>query len=111
MGKLFEETSLRGMVLSLGMVGSASSSLERRSRSSRRQAWVRAPEMSEGSPLRVRVSWSKDSEQDAVVRVRRSDWERVTERDELVGRLSLVSRLPQYLRLSVSPCFELRNVV
>jgi hypothetical protein len=31
------------------------------------------------------------------VRVRRSDCERVTEREELVGRLSLASRLPQYL--------------
>lgn len=31
------------------------------------------------------------------MRVRRSDCERVTEREELVGRLSLASRLPQYL--------------
>lgn len=31
------------------------------------------------------------------MRVRRSDCERVTERDELVGRLSFASRLPQYL--------------
>lgn len=37
--------------------------------------------------------------QEAVVWVRRSSWERVTERDELVGRFSLVSRLPQYLPL------------
>lgn len=29
--------------------------------------------------------------------VRRSAWERVTERDELVGRLSVGSRFPQYL--------------
>lgn len=36
-------------------------------------------------------------EQEAVVCVRRSDWARVTERDELVGRLSLGSRFPQYL--------------
>ena len=28
---------------------------------------------------------------------RRSDWERVTERDEFVGRFKLGSRLPQYL--------------
>jgi len=34
---------------------------------------------------------------EAVVCVRRSSCERVTERDELVGRFSLVSRLPQYL--------------
>ena len=36
-------------------------------------------------------------EQEAVVRVRRSACERVTERELLVGRLSLGSRLPQYL--------------
>ena len=36
-------------------------------------------------------------EQEAVVWVRRSSWERVTLREELVGRLSLGSRLPQYL--------------
>ncbi len=35
-------------------------------------------------------------EQEAVVCVRRSDWERVTEREELVGRLSFGSRFPQY---------------
>ena len=29
--------------------------------------------------------------------VRRSDWERVTLREELVGRLRVESRLPQYL--------------
>ena len=40
---------------------------------------------------------SKVEEHEAVVCARRSDWERVTEREELVGRLSLGSRLPQYL--------------
>lgn len=39
----------------------------------------------------------KEEEAEAVVRVRRSAWERVTEMEELVGRLSLGSRLPQYL--------------
>lgn len=39
----------------------------------------------------------KALEQAAEVWVRRSDWESVTEREEFVGRLSLVSRLPQYL--------------
>lgn len=34
--------------------------------------------------------------------VRRSDWERVTEREELVGRLRVASRLPQYLEGAVS---------
>jgi hypothetical protein len=36
-------------------------------------------------------------EQDAVVCVRRSSCERVTLREELVGRLSFGSRFPQYL--------------
>jgi len=43
------------------------------------------------------------------VSVRRSDWERVTEREELVGRLSLVSRLPQYLVRFVSLGRSLRK--
>lgn len=34
-----------------------------------------------------------------MVWVRRSAWERVTERDELVGRLRVGSRFPQYLIL------------
>lgn len=38
-------------------------------------------------------------EHEAVVWVRRSDWERVTEREELVGRLRAGSRFPQYLKL------------
>ena len=42
-----------------------------------------------------------DFEHEAVVWVLRSDWERVTEREELVGRFSLGSRLPQYLGQSV----------
>jgi hypothetical protein len=46
-------------------------------------------------------------EQEAVVRVRRDFWERVTEREELVGRLRVVSRLPQYLgMISVTICEE-----
>ena len=43
------------------------------------------------------MSEVKEGEQEAVVWVRRSSWERVTEREELVGRLSFGSRLPQYL--------------
>jgi len=63
---------------------------------------VRALEMSWSASLRRRVSFVKRVEQDAVVWVRRSDWERVTEREELVGRLSLGSRFPQYLMTIVS---------
>ena len=40
----------------------------------------------------------KDDEQDAVVCVRRSSCERVTDKEEFVGRLRALSRLPQYLR-------------
>ena len=48
--------------------------------------------------LRSRLSAPvKVEEHDALVYVRRSDCERVTEREELVGRLSFASRFPQYL--------------
>lgn len=40
-----------------------------------------------------------------MVWVRRSAWERVTERDELVGRLRVGSRFPQYL-ISQGQCRE-----
>jgi len=53
--------------------------------------------MSWSLPFSVSESWVKSGEQEAVVCVRRSSCESVTERDELVGRLSLVSRFPQYL--------------
>ena len=96
-GKLFSETTLSFRSASLGRVSSLASTSFRSWRSSRKQAWVRAPEMSWSLPLRVRESWEKVELQEAVVWVRRSSWERVTERGELVGRLSLVSRLPQYL--------------
>ena len=46
----------------------------------------------------------KAEEQEAVVWVRRSDWESVTEREELVGRLREGSRLPQYLEPSCQSC-------
>ena len=44
----------------------------------------------------------KEEEQAAVVCVLRSAWDKVTEMEELVGRLSFGSRFPQYLDLSVS---------
>lgn len=66
-------------------------------RSSRKHAWVRAPEISWREPLRRRESSVKVGEQDAVVWVRRSSWERVTEMEGLVGRFSFASRFPQYL--------------
>ena len=40
----------------------------------------------------------KDAEHEAVVCVLRSACERVTEREEFVGRLSEESRFPQYLQ-------------
>ena len=39
-----------------------------------------------------------------MVWVRRSDWERVTEREELVGRFREASRLPQYLHSYCQSC-------
>lgn len=98
-GKLFSDTILRGRLDSLGKEESVFSRAARLARSSRKHACVRAPEMSDSSPFRVRVSPSlKLAEHEAVVRVRRSAWERVTEMELLVGRLSLASRLPQYLQ-------------
>jgi len=48
-------------------------------------------------PFRRRASGGVEvGEQEAVVWVRRSDWERVTEREELVGRFRVGSRFPQY---------------
>lgn len=56
--------------------------------------------MSWSLPLSVKESFSNDGEQVAVVCVRRSSCESVTDSEELVGRFSLVSRLPQYLTVS-----------
>lgn len=98
MGKLFSETMRRGRLDSFGREENDDSREERRERSSRKQAWVRAPETSWGEPFRRRVSSGpKEEEQAAVVCVRRSDWERVTDTEEFVGRLSFGSRFPQYL--------------
>lgn len=96
-GKLFSETTWSLKVLSFGRVGSEASSSARRDRSSRKHAVWRGPEMSCGSPFRWSVSEENEAEHAAVVCVRRSFWERVTEREEFVGRLRAVSRLPQYL--------------
>src|SRR3569833_1289683 len=99
-GKLFSVTMRRGMVESLGSDASAASRAALRSRSARKHACVRAPDTSDGSPLRSSVSpWPAGyaGEHDAVVSVRRSDCASVTDRDELVGRLSFASRFPQYL--------------
>jgi len=63
---------------------------------------VRAPLTSWGEEFRRRVSSEKEEEQAAVVCVRKSAWERVTETEELVGRLSFGSRFPQYLDLLIS---------
>lgn len=58
---------------------------------------MRAPETSCGEEFRRRESSVKIEEQAAVVCVRRSFWERVTDMEEFVGRFSFGSRLPQYL--------------
>ena len=51
----------------------------------------------------------KRAEQAAVVCVRKSSWERVTEMEEFVGRLSFGSRFPQYLNLSAAFFVERGN--
>jgi hypothetical protein len=100
-GKLFSETIESGKEESFGRVGLDDSRAERRERSSRKHAWVRAPLTSWGEEFRRRVSSVKEEEQAAVVCVLKSAWERVTETEELVGRLSFGSRFPQYLEMSV----------
>jgi hypothetical protein len=61
---------------------------------------VRGVLRGEGALFRWRVSGGEYCrEQEAVVWVRRSAWERVTEREEFVGRFRVASRLPQYLDL------------
>ena len=68
--------------------------------------------MASGSEVPFKRSVSSegeyDEEHEAVVWVRRSDWERVTEREEFVGRLSFASRLPQYLGNSDSAYVDVR---
>ena len=75
----------------------ASSRAARLRRSSTRQARVRGAVTLESAPFNSRLSSVKEAEQEAVVSVRRSDWERVTEMELLVGRLRVASRFPQYL--------------
>jgi len=96
-GKLLTLTMRRGNVERAGSEGSADSRARRRARRELKQACVRALEMSCGDELSRSVSVEKEDEHEAVVCVRRSAWFRVTEMDEFVGRLSLESRLPQYL--------------
>src|SRR4051812_3119292 len=82
-GKLFSDTIFSGNVDSFGRMLSASSSCFLSARSSRKHAWVRAPETSWAEPFRSRESaWVYEGEQEAVVWVRRSACERVTEREE-----------------------------
>lgn len=52
--------------------------------------------------MRERESESNEGEQEAVVCVRRSSWDRVTEMEPLVGKFSVGSLLPQYLEGGVS---------
>ena len=103
MGKLFDEAMRSGKVESLGKEGSEVSRSERRDRREERQAWDRALVSGSALPLRRRESGeeAKVEEQEAVVWVRKSDWERVTEREEFVGRFSFGSRLPQYLSIVI----------
>lgn len=97
-GKLFSDTIFKGRLDSFGREEFADSSSDLRARSSRKQACVRAPVTSWGEPFRRSESdEGNEEEQAAVVCVRRSAWERVTETEEFVGRLSFASLFPQYL--------------
>lgn len=97
-GKLFVDTIRRGYVDNGGSEESAASRAARRERRARRHACVLGVWISCACELRTRVSTSgKWEEHDAVVCVRRSRCDSVTEREELVGRLSAGSRFPQYL--------------
>jgi hypothetical protein len=102
-GKLFSDTMYSGRLCSLGSVGSESSRDLRRARRAVRQA-VRREFVSTGwgVPFSQSLVVVKCEEQDAVVRAQRSFCERVTDMEELVGRLSFVERLPQYLITWVS---------
>lgn len=82
----------------IGSVESADSSSERISRRLERQA-VRRRFVWTGCsmPLSQKRVSTYEQEHDAVVNAQRSRCESVTERDELVGRLSFVDRFPQYL--------------
>lgn len=81
-----------------GKVGSSVSRAARRERRAERQAWDRGVDSDWGAEFRTRVSgWANEAEHEAVVCVRKSAWESVTEREELVGRLRVASRFPQYL--------------
>lgn len=72
-GKLFSETMRSGKLASFGREASEASRAERRARSSRKQACVRAPETSCGEELRrSESSVPKVEEHAAVVWVRRS---------------------------------------
>ena len=71
-GKLFSETIRKAKVDSFGREESDDSIALRRERSSRKQAWVRAPETSWGFELICRVSSVNFEEHAAVVWVRRS---------------------------------------
>jgi hypothetical protein len=53
--------------------------------------------ISSSLPFNQSVSFLKHGSAREVVVARRWSWSRVTESEELVGRMSSVSRLPQYL--------------
>jgi len=93
------EAIRRGKVEILGRDESLASRSERHPLSSLIQVQRRPPSLTVSSlPFSQRRSpaGNEASARDVVVE-RRWSWSSVTESDELVGRMSLVSRLPQYL--------------
>ena len=84
----------------LGARGSCASTAARRRFISEMQVARRPPASMDSSvPLSHNLSLSKEGSAREVVVERRWSWSRVTESEEFVGRMSLVSRFPQYLRL------------
>ena len=80
------------------MEASASSTARRRLFISRMHVARRPLSLiSSSTPLSQSRSLSKDGSARDVVVDRRWSWSSVTESDELVGRMSFVSRFPQYL--------------
>ena len=89
--------------LTLGRLASVSSSCFLSPRISLMHVASLPPSLiSSSSPFSQSLSfWNEGSARDVVVE-RRWSWSRVTEREEFVGKMSFVSRLPQYLEICVN---------
>lgn len=96
-GKLFSETMCNFICDNFGESGVSIDA--RKFLKSAKHAWVRGVSSDSNFPLSHNWSFSNDGEAEAVVNVRKSSWDKVTEIDELVGKFNDLSRFPQYLRV------------